>query len=265
MSRLDMILKSYYDRALRRGIGPLGASINLIKEKIFRVNRKERINSRWGHNRYDLPLLMSFPRSGLNLIRYFLETVSGQPTPGQIRNVKGTNFIIDRAHYGFERINRYSKAILLIRNYKECLIREHSIETIRSYDILDRFLADDSINFSASTYGRNIRAFDEFDKPKLLLYYEDLITNKAENLRSISDFLELSKSKTEEFIENLEQHSSKAVSLYKNVNHDSATAGDANKLVYHSNLLNKQELQTIDNYYKTGFADIFNKYLTRYL
>jgi hypothetical protein len=146
-------LIAYYKRATRRGINPTQATIDLWNQKILGRKSPDKINSRLGHNRFDLPFLVSYPRSGLNLIRYFLETVSGQPTPGQVRNKSGTNFIIDRTHYGYERMKQYEKVILLLRNYKECIIREHSIEFIRSYETLDDFLQDDTIASYAKSYG----------------------------------------------------------------------------------------------------------------
>ena len=62
-----------------------------------------------GHGFYDKPLLVSYPRSGTNWIRYIIESLSGKPTPGQERVHTGTDYVMDTAHKGYPVIHRYNK------------------------------------------------------------------------------------------------------------------------------------------------------------
>lgn len=77
---------------------------------------------------FGTPLLASYSRSGTNWIRYVVETISGRPTPGQTRVVDGDDYIMDRSHSAFAVLHFHSKVILLIRDYRECMIRHHDKE-----------------------------------------------------------------------------------------------------------------------------------------
>jgi hypothetical protein len=96
------------------------------------------------------------------------------------------------------------------------------------------------------------RAFDAFTEPKLLLYYEDLIESKEQSLRKLSSFLALSENETEAFMANLDIHSANAIGKYKNVNHQSFTQGDPNRLIYHSKALQDQEIVAMEAYFQAG-------------
>ncbi len=78
-----------------------------------------------GFQRTDLPLLITYSRSGTNWIRYIVEFLTGRPTPGHRRLHGGDDFAIDRAHQGYRVAAEYERIILVIRVYKESLIRHY--------------------------------------------------------------------------------------------------------------------------------------------
>lgn len=218
-----------------------------------------------GFKHFDKPLLVSYSRSGTNWLRYFIETVTNQSTPGQRRVVDGYNYYIDRAHAGYERMNKYKNVIILVRNYKECLIRHHGLQNIRSnYNNMQDFLNDESLNQPVSWYIKNIAAFEKFKYKKLLIYYENLIRNPIKNFQEIAEFLNVDKSETEDFVKNLDFHKSNSISIITKGGHVSETQGDPLKLKHHSSKLDINEIRIIDNHFKSKNNKLYTKYLERY-
>ena len=217
-----------------------------------------------GFRRYDLPLLMSYSRSGTNWLRYFMEMVSERPTPGFERYIKGrTDYLIDRAHAAFKVAHRHPKLILVLRDYRECLIRQHGAEQLKAFPTIKAFLEEKYLFQPAFWYIKNIQAFDHFDRPKLLLYYEDLIAFPERELERLADFLEFDEAATTTFFQNIEEHQIASVQYY-NKNQKSHTKGKPTTLVQHSEAFSLAERQAFDQYYQNYFPDLFQKYLERY-
>jgi hypothetical protein len=125
------LLKKYYIIQKSKGISFFAATLLLPRKILNQFSLrivKRQINEldqvRFGFSRFDLPLRVTYPRSGTNWIRFFLEICSNKPTPGDTRYHTGEDYLIDRAHCGYPIMNKYNKVILILRNYKECLIRE---------------------------------------------------------------------------------------------------------------------------------------------
>jgi hypothetical protein len=117
-------------------------------------------------------LIASYPRSGLNWVRYCIEWFSGRPTPGRPLLQEFGLPIIHRSHdligdawwgprpwptlYG----SPYRRLLLLLRNYKEGLACEG----------LDDFTR-------MRPYLNNLQAWEGFAGDKLVVHYEDLIAD----------------------------------------------------------------------------------------
>ncbi len=237
--------------------------LNRIKQ-ILRI--KGVIN---GFERRDLPLLITYSRSGTNWLRYVIELLTGRPTPGHKRLHGGEDYVIDRAHQGYRVAHEYERIILVIRNYKESLIRHYIDEWKDSNERRDTL---DVVGFLESKSGRqppgwfikNIKAYDAFGGDKLLLYYEDLMTDPETELRKLIEFLDLPRDGVDDFFANLEEHKQKSVNLYRE-NQKSYTEGDASKLSYHSDsLLSDEEKRAFDAYYIERYPELFERYLKRY-
>ena len=135
-------------------------------------------------------LLISYPKSGSNWVRYSIEFLTKRPTPGHFR------LILNKKNPLFERVHGYNtklvmddfdKIILLIRNYKECLIshRKQAFEKVKSIE--DFF----SLNCKQppAWYMSNIECFDCFNGEKLLIYYEDLLIKPEIEIVKLINFL----------------------------------------------------------------------------
>lgn len=218
-----------------------------------------------GFSNYHLPLLLSYSRSGTNWIRYFIEVTTSRPTPGQKRLLGGSNYYLDRAHAGYRNIHNYQKVLLIVRNYKECIVRHHGMNLIKSqYSDVVNFLNDLSIEQPASWYMKNIMAFDEFSSEKLVIYYEDLIREPDKNLRLIGEFLDVDNKEVNKFILNLSEHREKSINAYTSNGHESITRGKASALTYHSGHLTNQEKKDFDKFFRSMDAEVFYKYLSMY-
>lgn len=220
-----------------------------------------------GYRLYTKPLIASYSRSGTNWVRYFIEVVTGRPTPGDGRHVHGrVDYCVDRAHAGFEVMDRYPSVLFLLRNYKECIVRQHKMNKIDSYGGVEEFLRDESLTQPANNYIKNIEAFDQYSGPKCLVYYEDLIAKPEESLMRIAEFLELPRKEAQEFVDNLEHHKSRSIQLYTaDRSRTSETRGDAARLTHHADKnLSEDQKRVFDDHFRTLNPALFEKYCSRY-
>ncbi len=218
----------------------------------------------YGFKRYDLPLLVSYPRSGTNWIRYFMETMTEQPTPGSERTLTGNDYCIDRAHAGWKVMGQYSKVILVLRDYRECIIRQQGIERVHRYSNIEKFLNGRLFKQPPNWYIRNIQKFDEFTGKKLLLYYEDMVKNPEDPFRELAQLMGIEQEKVSSFFENLEEHKKGSIAAYTKKKHTSETQGKSGELGHHSKQLTTEENQAFDEYYQKGYTVLFERYLKRY-
>ena len=252
---------NYIGKERKKGNSYLSIIISGLKILLFRPYG----NVICGFSMYDKPLLVSYSRSGTNWVRYFIESNTGKATPGQKRLIEGYDYYIDRAHAGYTTMHNYRKVLFLVRDYKECIVRHHGINNIReNYNTLQDFLNNDNIKQPVSCYIENIRAFDNLKKDKLIIYYEDLISNPSKYLQQIGEFLEIKKSKLDKFLEDIDYHKSNSIKLYTLGGHSSETTGKVTKLNYHRNKMTQKEIFEFDAFFRDKSKDLYNKYLKRY-
>lgn len=237
----------------------------------FQLSKKFNVNT--GYQRFNKPLLVSYPRSGTNWIRYVIEFLTNRPTPGESRLVRGHkiyyrifngSFAIDRAHNSELIMEKYPKVLLILRNYKECLIRQFKNKWDK-YPNIQTFLEDESLHTPCNWYIKNIEAFNNYKGNKKLLYYEDMIENPIQFLDSLVEFLDLPTKNLANLKENLNAHQIKSVSLYTKGGKTSFSNGKKENLKIHSSALSINQLLEFDNYFVTNYPDTTNKYLKRYL
>lgn len=230
-------------------------------------------NVNTGYKIYSKPLLISYPRSGTNWIRYVIEYLTNRPTPGENRLVRGHKpwfrllnggYIVDRAHNAQSIINNYSKIVLILRNYKECFLRQFQKQRADFNSVSD-LLLDENLHTPCSWYINNIKAFEEFKGAKKKLYFEDMINKPLEFIDDLVEFLDLPTKKLNHLKENLSEHQNNSVGLYTKRGKKSFTNGNKNNLKLHSSSLSKSQLLEFDNFYLSNFPNITNKYLERYL
>ena len=217
-------------------------------------------------------ILLSFPRSGNTWVRYALECVTGRPTSIEmVKNCQAgiktrgsisstTDLKVDvlkkciaiKRHRADNHWDSFSKdninLILLVRHYKEAIIR-HLIST----DYKDPSIIDKTIN----DYLHCLEFYDKFDGNKILIYYEDLIINQKREFKRIFDFLGVKDSVG--FLKNIQKYRLLSIKSYEP---GSLTQGAANKLHFHSR--NFRHLAAIiDSKVKDSL--VLNKYMKRFI
>jgi len=155
-------------------------------------------------------IIISYPRSGNHLTRFFIELLSEIPTYGcknnkndiEIYKNKFSEKIPFNISKQFDKKNTYykyhstplknihpNKIILIIRNPKEVLLRhnDYKLNINGKWD-------------SYESYFKNIDFYNNHKGKKLLLYYEDIITNKEEFINTLYNFLEVNNLKKKKYV-----------------------------------------------------------------
>jgi hypothetical protein len=220
--------------------------------------------------------LISYPRSGNTWLRYCVEFITQRPTIGYQSetassydkysigkfsnlntNLNSEPVLIKR--HGFESImnEKSDKIVVLIRNYQEVIIR-HS-EKI------------DFDSFTSNLIGKNnevdyysiVNQYDKWNGEKIIIYYEDLITNLEGTLKKVMSFIsnEDFSQRISYIINNLEHHKKESIRIYS-IHSESKTQGNETK--YHSNKISKAEKAKREEFVKNKDLKIFEKILKRY-
>ncbi len=226
-------------------------------------------------------ILLSYPRSGNTWIRYCIEFLSKKPTIGYTSNNAGrfdrqplgsfnndmgvdvhSDFILYKRHMVGEGYGKLThtpdwsptdKLILVIRDYKEVIVRHNGGGTN-----LKKLKESCSSHIVSKNYTQLIEYFDGFEGDKILIYYEDLLTDLENTLSKIINFLGVDDGFLKDFIQNISEHKKKSLSIYG----DSKTKGNSTKS--HSNKLTREQKISWDNWIKENFTDLSDKYLKRY-
>lgn len=227
--------------------------------------------------------LLSFPRCGNAWLRYCIEAISGAPS-GESDKSQGINRafgcfvdhiktdwsidIIRKVHRmpnykrGRQWESNRDRVILLVRNYKECIVRH--LGTTNVNKLISNTTGDCEKDVD---YMSNILMYDSWpESMKTLVYYEDFIVSPKLVLKQVFSFLKIdvTEDKMNSFFDNYQFHKDKCLEIYS-PGHKSYTRGDKDKLIFHSNQLSLQERIKWDSVLKKRFGkEIFNQYLSRY-
>ena len=212
---------------------------------------------------YWKPLLASYSRSGTNWVRYIIEYISGRPTPGGLVLHAEGDPVVDRAHNASKVMNRYRKVLLLVRDYRECLLRQNREHWLETQDV-GRFLTSQDVRQPPDWYIKNLLAFDAHRGEKLLVHYEDLQASPEVEIPRIGTFLELDPGRTADFLENVEERYKESVSAYTGRGHASASTAQKDPKHHSKELLAEEHARLFDRHFETNHPEIFGKYLSRY-
>ena len=145
-------------------------------------------------------IILSYPRSGNHLVRFFIELLSEIPTYGCKGNKKDIeiykNVLPEKVPFNISDFDkndcyikyhdipsqniRSNKLILIIRNPNEVLLNYNKYR-----------LNIEGKWGSYETYFKNIDFYENHEGKKLLLYYEDIITNKTNFINTLYEFLDV--------------------------------------------------------------------------
>ena len=215
--------------------------------------------------------LLSYPRSGNTWLRFIIEWFSGRPSSGLSKSdapiykaknstkdmnrlIKkplkhvGGNIIIQKAHIPSQVKKRDGKLILLIRNPMEAITRHTKKLKKNEVDI----------------YMSNIRLYDKWnDKNKVLIYYEDLLTNPRKEIEKVVKLLNLDVSKIDYFMDNYDEFFDLSVNFYNNKGNLKTSETKGKKLIHHSLGLSDEEVTKFKKSLNTTYPQIIS-YLDKY-
>ena len=213
-------------------------------------------------------IIISYQRSGLNWVRYCIEYLTGLRTSGQTKLLEKGDLAVYRTHnikkkngpnsiacrfYDEQGQPIHNKVVLLLRDYRESFLRVAkgrgkgvpTVEDIQNENI-----------FNFKNYFENLKAYDKFRGPKLLIWYHDLIDDFSQ-ITKILDFLGLYYD-LEDF--DLEYHRRKSVEIYDG-QHQSYTKRNLQDFQYHQNNVDLQVLEALDAFVDKNYRNLATKYL----
>jgi hypothetical protein len=215
-------------------------------------------------------ILLSFPRSGNTFIRYCIEALTKRPTtslqptlyPGDRPLGKTFRLNVDFSKPYVIKAHQYNQnnyliepnqpLIFLIRNPKECMISHYA--TITSMFHENKYYFD------------NIKKFNDHNGEKILIYYEDLITNPKPELKKLLYFLsddENNDQILEDFMQDFQSHKNNAKLFYQtHMKPEAHSSGES--LIFYSKNFSKDMLRGIDREIQLQYPKIWEKYLIRY-
>lgn len=197
-------------------------------------------------------VLLSYPRSGNHLVRFFIELLSETPTFGCEGNTSDrniyknvfpekipfniSNFDKEDCFFKFHHISpsakfaALDKLILIVRNPREVLLRHNKF----------------NLNFTYfKKYFDCIDFFNKFEGEKLLLFYEDILTNKKEFIDKLYKFLDLKNPEKKKYVlSNLD----KLYKLSAQGKQRSWGGINSNSINYYYKKLSNEKKQKFDNY-----------------
>ena len=108
-----------------------------------------------------------------------------------------------------------------------------------------------------------LRRYDKYTGPKLLVYYEDLISRPKNTVEKIQDFMTDGLADGQrylEFFKNYDLHKQNSIDFYKNTNGgESFTKGEIS--IHHSERFSMLEKKEIDSIFKDLDKEIYEKYV----
>lgn len=190
-------------------------------------------------------LLLSYPRSGNSFLRYCVEQSTGKSTLAFLRPqileeggveklikmgmskmdsksmsvTTNPEIILEKTHqifFGDELVfnkETQGRLIVLIRDFKESIGRQITGHTDRLQGEIPKYR--DILDF-----------YDGYDGDKLVVYYEDLISNAQDEIKKVLNFIgEYNEDMFSNFMNEYEEHKKNSISLYENF-HKSFTWGN---------------------------------------
>jgi len=208
-------------------------------------------DNRNGHAPFPKTIVVSSERSGLNLVRHIVESLTPYRTPGKPHIRKVGRLIFHRTHYAYNKNttpgrtsiynvdekSKYKNILLLLRDPRESFVRAYK---------------KDFMKFKA--YCENITAYNNFNGEKKIIYYDDLISDDT-SLKEIFSFLDIEKLYISDKIPNLRSESVRWYDNYQQKGGGSVTKGSTEMLTHHQQDLTQNEVGFLSQFLKDNLGD----------
>jgi len=230
--------------------------------------------------------LVSYPRSGNTWLRYIIEWHLLRPTigywqPGQLIEGQkqlskhhidspiynkvncpnvisyiGNNKPVLKRHSVSEIEPQQSDVlVLLLRNYKECIMRhlmtiDEGLAIIRAYDPESKQTSryfNETCYEEVEKYMDNVQRYEDWPGPKMIVYYEELILNPSKEIIKVLEFLnhecaqDTIISRHKDFMRDYEGHKQASLQIYAHNGDEPITNGQPSSLRHYSATLQSSE------------------------
>ena len=221
-------------------------------------------------------LLLSYPRSGSNLVAYILQAAFGMEVrgtnenmqvkckPEQIINSKNCIAFKTHGHLNDLDINNYDALIFCIRDFKKCIVNHYRNDK----DLT--LLTNQTKGLSAFENGGNpdylylLNYYDLWSKDKILITYEKLTLAPNCIIYKLSNFLkaycDYDKDVLFKFYTDIDFHLQFSLDMYKKADHP-----DYSELNKKFNLDDTQNEQFKNHLIKNDTNDLLLKYSLHYV
>lgn len=212
-------------------------------------------------------IIVSYPHSGLNWVRYCIEYISGLRTAGTKRIIETGELAVYRTHnvkrqkgpnstecafFGDDGRPLHYRVVLLLRDYRESFVR--LAKTKPDYRATVENISKGRI-FNFRNYFDNLRAYDDFEGNKLLIRYQNLVVD-FDRVRTILAFLDLPR-EINGF--DVEYHRSKSLELFDG-EHLSYTKADLRNFRWHQESVDRDVLAALDRLLADEYPDLLRRY-----
>jgi len=227
-------------------------------------------------------VILNYPRSGSNFLNYLIRNLYDKElwkNHGQTREFwepprhwHSGSLLPGPHHYPFS-------LIFVLRNYKECITSltspnwAASPAYAKNAPLIPMMKQDEyphatplagSGGCHLTYYLRLLKHYDELEKDKMLVYYEDFILDPVATLEEVVKFLKnfdwfVSEEIKQLFYDNIEMH--RKISYGTPGRNRSS---DGKTLIYHSYKISAVHRINTDNYIKKYYSHLWEKYLKRY-
>lgn len=215
--------------------------------------------------------LLSYRRSGTHMLVYTISFLTKtQCGDGRFNIATG----VDTSKQGILQIHNLTQAstwygtvinrdmdylILIVRNYKECMMREF----LDDYQLVLNHIEDPSNDIDSLRFFKNLEDYDNWNpKKRLLIYYEDLISDRRIECQKILEFLKSPDDYLDDYIDNIDFHLGFSLNFYAET-HGGTSSNGVNTL-YHTSQLPEGIEEKIDQLVQSKHPYVSAKYLQRY-
>ena len=215
--------------------------------------------------------LLSLPRTGSNWIRYWFEYFSNE-------NTSERNVLVETNHWGEQRTEKTNatlykrhklsqediegrdiqKLVCVLRDYRECFVRHCRGRTF-----------DKKVS-RMSDFTDNLYVYDAFEGDKMIMYYEDFVSDPSTYMKQFLDFISV---KNEWGNINVKEHRDLSVKLYESGGSEkvgtqtkgapSLTKGKAD-FAFHQKDLDDITIKMLESWFIENHKELHDKYLNRY-
>ena len=219
-------------------------------------------------------VILTYPKSGTNLTIGTIQVLTRKPAEsytGSVTNRLELN--LDRSKIPLWRTHETrfirnldpntSRLLLVIRNYKECITKAY----LQGINFTPSQVRNCIVNGEAefNHYIDNLNYYNSWpnDETKLIIYYEDLISQPRVEICKILDFFGEQDADVDGFFANYDYWSKRILDSYKK-QHGAQHSSGGNKAIYHSKDFPISILQEIDRSIQVHYPVLWEKYLNRY-